>query len=149
MVILAQRVENAELSIIEQNRKKFIGDIGKGLVVYIGFSRKDTEANFEKYAEKIVNLRIFSDKQGKMNQSVADKNLGIMIIPNFTLSACTKKGNRPSFDNAMRPEPARALFNKFVEVLKTKNSKVVSGIFGADMRIGQMNHGPINIILNG
>lgn len=148
MVILVQRVEEASLSIVENDQKKFIGDINTGLVVYIGFAKDDTDKDFDKYASKLVNLRIFEDDQGKMNKAVADNDHGIMLIPNFTLSACTKKGNRPSFDNAMRPEQAKEMFEKFLETLKSKNKNVVGGIFGADMRINQSNLGPINIIYN-
>lgn len=148
MVILVQRVEEASLSIVEEQEKQFIGAINTGLVVYVGFAKGDTDEEFDKYASKIVNLRIFEDDQGKMNKAVADHGYDIMLIPNFTLCARTKKGNRPSFDSAMPPEQATEMFEKFLKILKSKNGKVVGGIFGADMRINQSNLGPINIIYN-
>lgn len=146
MTILVQRVENASLSIVEDIERKFIGDISTGLVVYIGFAEGDTDQDFDKYATKLVNLRIFEDEQGKMNKAVADCDHGIMLIPNFTLCAKTKKGNRPSFDSAMPPQQANEMFDTFLETLQSKCDKVVGGIFGADMRINQSNQGPINII---
>lgn len=148
MKILCQRVESAALVIVENGAKKNIGEIATGLVVYVGFAVGDLADDFDKYSSKIVNLRIFEDDAGKMNKSVGDNGYGIMLIPNFTLVATTKKGNRPSFDCAMSPQEAKEMFCMFADCLQKKCKNVVLGVFGADMRINQNNLGPINIILD-
>lgn len=147
MIILAQRTEGATLDIVEGGVRKHIGRIAAGLVVYVGFEKIDADIEYGKYAEKMLNLRIFEDDAGKMNRSLRDITAGIMIIPNFTLAADASKGNRPSFDDAMPPGDARLCFESFCSAVNTAHSTVVCGVFGADMRIAQHNNGPINIIL--
>lgn len=148
MVLLIQRTEGALLCVVDDNgQRSDVGQIHGGIVVYIGFAVGDDEGQFDKWTDKLINIRIFEDGSGKMNRSVRDTAQGIMVIPNFTLAGNMKKGNRPSFDSAMAPSEAHDLFIKFVKMLRHKYPEVVSGIFGADMRIEQKNSGPVNIIL--
>jgi D-tyrosyl-tRNA(Tyr) deacylase len=147
MILLAQRTEGATLDIVADGVRTHVGRIAAGLVVYVGFEKIDADIDYAKYAEKMLNLRIFEDDAGKMNRSLRDISAGIMIIPNFTLAADASKGNRPSFDDAMPPIEARLCFESFYNAVNTAHSMVVCGIFGADMRITQHNNGPINMIL--
>ena len=147
MIILSQRVEGASLKIYENESLEFIGDMKDGLVVYVGFEQGDSCDDFDKYTSKIVNLRCFGDAEGKMNKSIIDNGYSIMIIPNFTLAGSCKKGNRPSFNNALAPEQAKVMFLDFVNQLSLKCKHTVSGIFGADMRIEQHNLGPVNLLI--
>lgn len=143
MKILVTRVSSAKL-LAEKNQ---VAAISCGLVVFVGLEKDDTESSFEKAAEKIVNLRIFENEKGKFHFSVKDKNYQILCVSNFTLCANTENGRRPSFDSAMAPQQAELLFNKFVDILKTKNIEVKTGVFGAHMDINMDLDGPVNIVL--
>jgi D-tyrosyl-tRNA(Tyr) deacylase len=149
VIILTQRTEGASLDIVANGVRQHVGSIAHGLVVYVGFEKTDCEIDYTKYAEKMLNLRIFEDDAGKMNRSVRDINAGIMVIPNFTLAGNAEKGNRPSFDGAMVPAEAKTCFDRYCAAVQSAHHTVICGLFGADMRIAQKNDGPINIILRG
>jgi len=120
-----------------------INKIEKGLCVLIGFEKDDTDEKLEKMVKKIVNMRLFGEKFSK---SILDINGEILLIPNFTIPAITKKGTRPNFQNSMQPNEAKIMYNKMLSLLNsfitTKN-----GIFGADMKVDIVNDGPVTIIL--
>ena len=146
MKAVIQRVENASVIVDEQ----IIGKIGKGLLVLVGFEKGDVEAIDEKIkyiAEKIVNLRIFEDENGKMNLSVKDIKGSLLVVSNFTLAGSIKKGRRPSFDNALGGEKARFFYLKFVKFLKTLNIAVETGKFQAYMKVSLVNDGPVTFFI--
>jgi len=143
MKVAVVRVHKAEVSVEE----KVISAIEKGIVAFVGFNKNDGDSLLAKAAEKIVNLRIFEDEQGKMNHSAGSRNYQILCVPNFTLCANTKKGCRPSFEEAMPPAEAKKLFEDFISVLRSKYIKVKAGVFGARMEINLKADGPVNIIL--
>src|SRR5688572_17779316 len=145
MRVVIQRVSGASVFI---NNAVF-ASIEKGLLILIGIELEDTLADAEKLVKKIVNLRIFSDENGLMNLSNADVNGDYMVISKFTLHAETKKGNRPSYIKAARPEQAIPLYEKFIELLKQESGKEIStGEFGADMKVSLVNDGPVTIIMD-
>lgn len=144
MLAVVQRVNKASVDVEE----KTVGKIEKGLFVLLGVYNDDTEADAEILARKVANLRIFTDENDKMNLSVKDVSGGILVVSNFTLCADTKKGNRPSFINAMAPEKANELYELFMAKLKEENIVVESGEFGAEMYISTVLSGPITIELN-
>lgn len=125
------------------------GEIKQGLLVLLGVEEDDTEKEAEWLAQKLVNLRIFSDDTGLMNKSVQDIKGNILLISQFTLIAQTKKGNRPSFIRAAKPNKAEPLYQSMAERLSTLlDEQVQLGVFGADMKIGLCNDGPVTIILD-
>ena len=125
------------------------GEIASGLLVLLGIEDADTTEDLEWLAQKIVAMRIFSDEAGLMNRALTDVGGNILLISQFTLFAQTKKGNRPSFINAARPEQAIPLYNAFIQKLKDVSSlNVVSGIFGADMKVELLNDGPVTIVMD-
>jgi len=145
MRIVIQRVSEAAVKI---NVNK-VGEIQKGLLVLLGIEHDDTEKDADYLLQKLINLRIFSDADGKMNLSVQDVNGGILVVSQFTLHAATKKGNRPSYIRAARPEQAIPLYEYFVaELQKISASKVQTGRFGADMKVALVNDGPVTIIMD-
>ena len=124
-------------------------EIGKGLLVLVGFEDADNQEDIAWMVKKIVNMRIFSDENGKMNLSVKDIGGDIMIISQFTLHASTKKGNRPSFIRAAKPEIAIPLYEKFIEgISKELGKEVATGEFGAYMKINFENDGPVTIVVD-
>lgn len=128
---------------------KVTGEIGKGLLVLLGVEEKDTEEDLEWLAGKIANIRIFSDENGLMNQSLADCNGKILLISQFTLFAATKKGNRPGFTRAAKPPLAIPMYESMIKKLSTlTGTKVEIGVFGADMKISLINDGPVTIIID-
>ena len=144
MKALIQRVTNAKVTIAGKTK----GSIKKGLVVFVGFSDSDTTEKIEWVINKIRKLRIFTDHEGKMNTSVEDVNGSLLIISQFTLYASVKKGTRPSFIEAAKPELAENLYNYFLEyVAKNTSLHIETGIFGADMKIELTNDGPITILV--
>jgi D-tyrosyl-tRNA(Tyr) deacylase len=144
MKIVLQRVSSASVKV----DSKIVGSIETGLLLLIGFSSTDTEENILPTIEKIVKLRIFSDEEGKMNKSVLDVNGSALLVSQFTLYADTKKGNRPSFIEAARPEQAIPLYEFFITEMKKRISKVETGIFGADMKVELVNDGPVTIVFD-
>lgn len=142
MKIVLQRVLSASVKV----DSKIVGRIEHGLMLLIGFSSTDNEESILPTIEKILKLRIFSDEEGKMNKSVLDVNGSAMLVSQFTLYADTKKGNRPSFIEAARPEQAIPLYEFFIAEMKKRISKVETGIFGADMKVELVNDGPVTIV---
>jgi D-tyrosyl-tRNA(Tyr) deacylase len=123
--------------------------IGNGLLVLLGIEDADTAEDIEWLSGKMVNLRIFNDENGVMNISVKDSGGDIMVISQFTLHASTKKGNRPSYIRASKPETAIPLYEKFLEQLSGElGKKVQAGIFGADMKVELLNDGPVTIVID-
>lgn len=144
MKIVLQRVSSASIK-VDSN---IVGRIEHGLVLLIGFSSTDTVENILPTIEKIVKLRIFSDEEGKMNKSVLDVEGSMLLISQFTLYADTKKGNRPSFIEAARPEQAIPLYEFFITEMRKRVAKVETGIFGADMKVELVNDGPVTIVFD-
>lgn len=146
MKAVIQRVENAKLTADGE----CVASSGRGLVVYVGIEQCDTEKNIVAFAQKLVAMRIFSDGEGKMNLSVSDIRGDIMLVSNFTLCADISHGNRPSFTGAMKPQAAREMFGYCVDtvtdLLRNYGGNVSCGVFGADMKIEQVNDGPVTII---
>lgn len=143
MKIVVQRSLNASVSV----DNKIVGKIDYGMVVLVGFTEGDTITDIEYLANKLVNLRIYTDENGKMNNSILDTKGQILSISQFTLYADTKKGNRPNYVNALESSQAEILYQKWNEALKTKIEVVETGIFGADMQVSLINDGPVTIIL--
>lgn len=143
MKLLIQRVSHAEVVV----DNKLISGIGKGLLVFIGIAENDDESKINWLVNKLINLRIFEDEQGKMNLSLIDKDYEIMLISQFTLYANCERGRRPDFITAAKPELAQALYNKFSLKIKELFKTPKEGIFGADMNVSLLNDGPVTIIL--
>lgn len=142
MRVCVQRVSEASVKVDGQ----IIGQIDRGLMTLLGIEAEDDQNDIDWLVQKLMNLRIFNDEEGKMNHSVLDVQGDFLVISQFTLHASTKKGNRPSYIKAARPEQAIPLYEKFVETLKLKsNRKVETGEFGADMKVSLVNDGPVTI----
>ncbi len=144
MRAVIQRVSRAQVRVEGQ----IIGDIAKGLLVLLGVGKGDTKAEADSLLDKIINLRIFEDAQGKMNLSLLDVAGELMVISQFTLYADCRKGRRPSFTDAGSPEEAKALYQYFVTRAKDRGLKVASGIFQALMEVELINFGPVTILLD-
>jgi D-tyrosyl-tRNA(Tyr) deacylase len=146
MRALVQRVKEGGVTIEEHNYKR---SIGKGMVLLLGVKDGDTEEDLNFVADKCCNLRIFEDDEGKMNLSLKDINGEILIISQFTLYGDARKGNRPSFSNAASPTHAEAIYEKFIERVKSKigEEKVKTGIFAAMMDVKIINDGPVTIMV--
>jgi D-tyrosyl-tRNA(Tyr) deacylase len=144
MRALLQRVTNGRVTI--EGRVK--GEIGNGLVILLGVGAGDTEAEIEPLANKIANLRIFTDSEGKFNLSAMDVKAEMLVVSQFTLYADCRKGRRPSFTDAARPEIASPLCDSFVEKLRALGFKVETGEFQADMLVEIHNAGPVTIWLD-
>ena len=144
MRAVLQRVERASVEVEGET----VGSIGAGLLVLLGVAKGDTSAHADYLADRILNLRIFSDDAGKMNRSVIDAGGGILAVSQFTLYGDCRKGRRPSFDDAAPPELARPLYEYFVERLRTANLLVETGVFQASMKISLVNDGPVTFVLD-
>jgi len=144
MRVLIQRVIYASVVV---NDKK-VAEINKGILVFLGVKKGDMESDADFLIKKIPNLRIFSDLNGKMNKSLIDINGELLVVSQFTLYADAKRGNRPSYSNAMPPDDAKRLYDYFCNKLMEKNLRVKKGVFGAHMRIELLNDGPVTIILS-
>ncbi|MCO6161269.1 D-aminoacyl-tRNA deacylase [Flavobacterium sp. NRK F7] len=145
MKIVIQRVAEASVVIA----KKTVANINKGLVILVGIEAEDTSEDIQWLTSKIVNLRIFPDENEVMNLSVKDMDGEIIVVSQFTLHASTKKGNRPSYIKAARPEIAIPLYTHFIDRLTLDFGKPIqTGHFGADMKISLINDGPVTIIMD-
>jgi D-tyrosyl-tRNA(Tyr) deacylase len=145
MRAVIQRVTKAGIRI----DGKLYSDIGEGLLVLLGIEDADTAEDIEWLSSKIVNLRIFNDENGVMNVSVLDKRREILLVSQFTLHASTKKGNRPSYIKASKPEIAIPLYEKMIVRLSTDLGQTIkTGVFGADMKVELLNDGPVTIVID-
>jgi D-tyrosyl-tRNA(Tyr) deacylase len=145
MRAVIQRVSECDLSVDGIERAR----IGRGLVCYLGIGAGDQEADFDWMVKKVAGLRLFPDDEGRMNFSILDVALDILVVPQFTLYGDVKKGFRPSFSGAEAPDKAKACWEAFVSALRVRGAKnVQAGVFGADMTIRQVNSGPVTIVLD-
>ncbi|MGZ3850777.1 MAG: D-aminoacyl-tRNA deacylase [Flavisolibacter sp.] len=145
MRAVIQRVSRADVSI----EGKIQGEIGWGLLVLLGIEDADQEEDIRWLSKKIIQLRIFDDEKGVMNLSVREREGDILLISQFTLHAATRKGNRPSYIRASKPEVAIPLYEKMVGQLETDlGRKIQTGIFGADMKVSLLNEGPVTIFID-
>lgn len=144
MKAILQRVSSSSVSI----NNKEVGSILLGLNILLGVTHLDTEKEADTLYEKIINLRIFEDENGKMNLSLKDVNGSLLVISQFTLYASCKKGRRPSFTNAAKPEMANTLYEYFINKAKMDNINIQTGVFGEDMKVTINNDGPVTIILD-
>lgn len=143
MKLVIQRVANAKVEV----ESKVTGEIKKGFLVLLGVTHEDTEETADFLVQKLLNLRVFTDENYKMNLSIKDIKGELLIVSQFTLYADCKKGNRPSFVEAAKPEQAEKLYNYFIEKCKQENINVQTGKFGAHMQVSLLNDGPVTIIL--
>ena len=149
MRFVIQRVTSASCKVINENGDAAItGSIENGFLVLIGISNEDTVEIADKMIKKLIGLRIFEDADGKTNLSLNDVNGALLLISQFTLYADCKKGNRPSFINAGKPDMAKNLYEYIIERCKSQVPNVQQGIFGADMKISLLNDGPFTILLD-
>ncbi len=142
MKFVAQRVTGATLTV----DGRLVSSIGRGLVVYFGVKVGDDLSQAQKCAQKIAALRVFEDSEGKMNLSVKDVKGEVLFVSQFTLYGDARKGNRPSFIEAERPERAQPLYEETAKLLEKEGVPVKTGIFGADMKIAQQNDGPVTVL---
>ena len=143
MIFVIQRVTHADVTV----ENKVVGKIGHGLLVFVGVADFVNQQTADKMIDKMTKLRIFDDADGKTNLSSADVNGAFLIISQFTLYADCRKGNRPSFTAAGKPEQANALYQYIIEEIHKKGFPVEHGIFGADMKVSLINDGPFTIVL--
>ena len=145
MKAVIQRVSKASVT-IEDNK---VATIDHGVLVLLGIEESDTQEDIDWLSNKIINLRIFNDKEGIMNDSLLDCNGDIIVVSQFTLYASTKKGNRPSYTKAAKPAIAIPLYNKFIDTLESKlGKKIQTGKFGVHMELEIHNDGPVTIIID-
>ena len=144
MKAVIQRVSEANVKV----EGKIVGEIHNGLLLLIGIDEEDVKTDADWLVQKILNLRIFGDDEGKLNLSVQDIKGGILCISQFTLIADYKKGNRPSFIKAAKPDKAIPLFEYFKDEIAKSGLKTESGIFGADMKVSLLNDGPVTIVMD-
>lgn len=144
MKLVIQRVTQAQVT-VDGN---CVGSIGKGFMVLWGAGIHDTKKEAEYLAGKLMRLRVFEDENGKMNRSIQDVDGELLVISQFTLYADCKKGNRPSFTEAMPPVDSEAMYEYFLSLLRQSGKKVEKGIFGADMQVALINDGPVTIVMD-
>lgn len=144
MRAVVQRVTSSKVEVDGE----VIGNIGKGLNVLLGISKEDTEEDIKYLKEKIINLRIFEDENGKLNKSLLDIKGDIIIVSQFTLYGDCRKGRRPSFVEALGGDEAYKLYEKFVEEVKKEVDNVATGSFGADMKVSIENDGPVTLLID-
>ena len=144
MRAVIQRVSRASVAVDGRT----IGEIGKGLLVFLGVGEGDTEADMKYIADKAIGLRIFSDEDDKMNLSVKDIGGGMLIISQFTLYGDCRKGRRPSFSHSMEPVGANAMYERFIEYVASNGIPTAHGEFGADMKVELLNDGPVTLLLD-
>src|SRR5262245_13357868 len=141
---VVQRVTEARVDVAGQT----VGEIGAGLLVLLGVARDDTAEDAEYLAEKITNLRIFDDEQGKMNRSLLDTGGAMFVVSQFTLYGDVRRGRRPSYSDAAEPEKASELYERFVEIVRGHGIRVETGVFQAMMKVSLTNDGPVTILLD-
>lgn len=144
MRVVIQRVSEASVKVDNE----IVGEIGKGLLLLIGVDESDENTDADWLVKKILDVRVFSDDEGKMNHSIKDINGEILCISQFTLISDYKKGNRPSYIKAAKPDKAIPLFEYFKNEMKKSGLKTESGIFGADMKVSLINDGPVTLVFD-
>ncbi len=144
MRVILQRVSSARVVVAGE----VVGEVGRGWLALLGVAHADTAAEATKLADKVAHLRAFPDAEGKMNRSVQDVGGGVLVVSNFTLYADCRKGRRPSFIAAARPEQAEPLCRAFADALRALGVPVGEGRFGADMQVELVNDGPVTIVLD-
>lgn len=149
MKAVVQRVSSARVeSRLAPADQPTVRSIGPGMLVLVGIEKADTPADRDYLADKLVNLRIFSDDAGKMNRSVLDTKGSILLVPNFTLAGDCRKGRRPSFDSAMPPAEAAPEFDRLVEKIRSMGVPVETGVFRAHMLVSLTNDGPVTLVVD-
>ncbi|MGB5277936.1 MAG: D-aminoacyl-tRNA deacylase [Gammaproteobacteria bacterium] len=143
MIALLQRVTFASVTVDEER----IAQIGHGLLAMIGVEKNDDVARAERLVDRILGYRIFADSNNKMNLNVCDVNGSVLLVPQFTLAADTRKGMRPSFSTAAGPEAGNALFDQVIDIMKHRTDRIQKGRFGADMAVELVNDGPVTVWL--
>ena len=143
MRIVLQRVTSASVTVAGE----VTGSIGTGYLVLLGVGQGDTEEDCRRLADKVMNLRIFSDENDKINLSLADVDGSLLVVSQFTLYADCRKGNRPNFIQAGKPDEAERLYNYFTDYCRSKGKHVETGVFGADMKVSLVNDGPFTVVL--
>jgi len=144
VLALIQRVSEARVEV----NGTVVDSIGKGVLVFLCVLKGDREEDLDYTARKVANLRIFEDTEGRMNHSLIDLGLEALVVSQFTLAARTRKGNRPSFDDAEAPERARQMYEAFVSKLNNLGIKTAQGVFGAMMKVHLINDGPVTIMVD-
>ena len=144
MRAVVQRVTGARVEVAG----KSVGEIAEGFLVLLGVARDDAQTDADYLAEKIVNLRVFTDEQGKMNLSLLDTGGAMLVVSQFTLYADTRRGRRPSYIDAAEPDLANALYEYFVARVRAQGIKVETGVFQAMMKVSLINDGPVTILLD-
>ena len=143
MIALIQRVSEASVSV----KGKTVVSIGKGLLVLLGMEKNDSTQEADRIAEKLLRCRVFEDDNGRLNLDVSAINGEVLVVPNFTLAADTKKGNRPGFSTALEANKAEPLFDYLIQQLEESHPLIKQGVFGANMQVKLVNDGPITISL--
>ena len=144
MRAVVQRVSEASVAVAGE----IVGDIGEGVLVLVGVARDDTHTDADYLAEKIVNLRIFADDEGKMNRSLLETGGAMLVVSQFTLYGDVRRGRRPSYSDAAEPERANELYEYFVDRVKSFEVTAETGIFQAMMKVGSINDGPVTILVD-
>jgi D-tyrosyl-tRNA(Tyr) deacylase len=143
MIGLLQRVANARVDVDRET----VGEIGRGLLVLVAVHREDSERDVARLAERILSYRVFPDDEGRMNRSVVDEGGALLLVPQFTLAADTRKGTRASFTRAAAPEKGEAFFRQLVAICRERLETVETGQFGANMQVALVNDGPVTFWL--
>jgi D-tyrosyl-tRNA(Tyr) deacylase len=143
MIALIQRVSEASVSI----KGNVVVSIGKGLLVLLGMEKDDSDLEADRIAEKLLRCRVFEDDNGRLNLDVSAINGEVLVVPNFTLAADTKKGNRPGFSTALEANKAEPLFDYLIQQLERRHPLIKQGVFGANMQVNLVNDGPVTISL--
>ncbi len=144
MRAVVQRVAGAHVEVAGE----VVGRIERGLVAFLGIGKGDTESDAEYLVDRIVGLRIFEDERGKMNRALAEVDGALLVVSQFTLYADTRRGRRPGFDDAMPPEQAEPLYDRWIALARERHPKLETGRFGADMRVLVDNDGPVTILFD-
>lgn len=143
MIALLQRVSNASVQVSD----RIVGAIGKGLLVLVAVQQGDADTEADRLLERLLSYRVFPDSEGRMNLSLRDIRGGLLLVPQFTLAAETRKGNRPGFSRTASPDEGRRLFDRFVANARASHETVATGEFGSDMQVALVNDGPVTFWL--